>query len=213
MDECGQGDDNIDNNCQPSRLVFSLSPHPYSFPFCHTFCLSFLSLQYRFSFEDPEKLTPADEFAVRFHAIRKGGFYLSMDESAPITWPNVEKFVESAIATDFDDFDGFGDITIIPAPVKGFKKRQQPTAEEEKTTQPPPLTDEEVQALRLQKEQERIEKENRRREEMDRKMKEGIFDEDTTDDGDGDGYDGDGEDDDGEGEEEEEEEEEDVLEL
>jgi hypothetical protein len=141
--------------------------------------------RYRFSFEDPENMTPTDDFDLRVYAIRKGGFYFSMDPTIPVTWGNVEKFVNQALAKNIDDYDGFGDITIVQAPAKGFKQRYTPPPPEtEAEKAPPPLTDEEVEALRAKKEKERIEAELKRREEMDRKMKEGVFETDEGDEGD-----------------------------
>lgn len=138
--------------------------------------------KYRFSFEKEDDMTTVEDLSVQFHAIRQGGYYLSMDPSIPITWLNVEKFVQKAIRTPFDEYDGYGDISIISAPPKSFKQRYQPTPPpingEKKVTESSPLTGAEIEELRLNKEQEQREKELKRREEMDKKMKKGIFEED-----------------------------------
>jgi aminopeptidase-like protein len=58
-------------------------------------------MKYRLSFEDANK-TPADSFSLKLHAIRKGGYYLSMVN--PTTWNNVEAFVSQAIDERIGDF-------------------------------------------------------------------------------------------------------------
>ena len=81
------------------------------------------SKSHRLSFENTEKL-PYDSFAMKIYAIRKGGYYLNME--SPANWENIESFVSSSLKLSLDDFSGYGDIKVIAAPSKSFKKRYTP---------------------------------------------------------------------------------------
>jgi len=81
------------------------------------------AVKHRLSFEKPEK-SPASGFSLKIHAIRKGGYYYSM--SGPPGWESVEEFVTQAIALGLDEYKGHGDVKVVAAPSKGFKKRGPP---------------------------------------------------------------------------------------
>ena len=117
-----------------------------------------------------------EDISLRFHAIRQGGYYLSMDPTMEISWTNVEKFVHRAILTPFDDYDGYGDINIIKAYELAPQKIYESLSKKEDMNLSP-LTDAKLQEIKIKKEQEQRRKELKRREQMDKKMREGIFEE------------------------------------
>jgi hypothetical protein len=135
----------------------------------------------RLSFEDAHKYS-AENFSIKLHAVRKGGYHLSMHD--PPNWENVEAFVSRAIGSELDQYDGHGDIKLVAAPAKGFKKRS--------STMPPPPTSRptaadstdthsQQTAPNVQSEAEleaaRLARERRRREEMERQQREALFEE------------------------------------
>lgn len=132
--------------------------------------------KYRLSFEKENSARTADNFSLRIHAIRQGGYYLSMDPTTIISWTNVEKFVYRSIETVFDDYNGYGDINVINASELALKTIHEPIKRNQDLDLPP-ITDSRVQEIKLKKQLDQKEKELLRREQMDESMKKGIFEE------------------------------------
>lgn len=151
------------------------------------------AVKHRLSFEDTQKHA-AENFSIKLHAVRKGGYYLSMHD--PPNWENVEAFVTRAISSKLDQYDGYGDIQLVAAPAKGFKKRTstmppssttrpttadstdthtQQTAAKTEAKEPNGQSESELEAARLARER-------RRREEMERQQREALFEDGDEDD-------------------------------
>jgi hypothetical protein len=147
------------------------------------------AVKYRLSFEDTEK-SRADSFSMKLHAIRKGGYFLSMHD--PPSWENVEAFASRAMSTDLDQYDGHGDIQLVAAPSKGFKKRAAamppPPSARPSTTESTGAPSQASSAPKMdtkdnsgpseaEVEAARLARERRRREEMERQQREALFEE------------------------------------
>mmetsp|Transcript_21954 Transcript_21954/g.36766 ORF Transcript_21954/g.36766 Transcript_21954/m.36766 type:complete len:433 (-) Transcript_21954:239-1537(-) len=148
----------------------------------------------RLSHEESTELVPADNFALKLHALRNGTHYITMVN--PATWDYMNTFVGHAVGSPLYGFSGDGDVPIrlikapapkAPKPAKkdkksskstSQKKKQQPKQEQEQereqssssSSSTPELDPALVEAARRYKEQ-------TRREEMDRQAKQHMFQE------------------------------------
>lgn len=174
----------------------------------------------RLSFEDTEAL-PAENFAIKVHALRNGTHSLSMVN--PVTWDNLNTFVAHALGVMLLSYDGEGTVPVqivkTGAASSAFKDRSA------RFTQPPASAPTSGGSRRKggkrgeagdaadqgtsgdrgadgsskapeETEAERQARESRRREQMERQARERLFEETETEDGEG----GEGEGEDGEDE-------------
>lgn len=190
----------------------------------------------RLSFENPLSL-PAEDFAMKLHAIRNGTHYLTMN--TPPTWDYLSTFASHALQSPLYGFTGDNEDPVkllTPKKPKSQKKKkdkkkikkskssqlndeQQQQSSSQQTESPEAAAQRQEQELQMMRERERL-----RREEMLRQESEHLFesvgdDEDAGKDGDDDeeneddrSNSADNEDDEG-SEEDEEEEDEDTIEL
>lgn len=151
---------------------------------------SLVAISKRFSFEDISNL-PADQFSMKFHALRNGTHYLSM--TYPATWENVQSFVDYALKAPLTKyFEEEGQPVKVITPTLSFKKRSPPppppgseqsdsaneksgrskdkSSSNKADSEEEPVDPAEAEARRRQREKER-------REEMERQRRDNVFQE------------------------------------